>query len=103
VLRRWSGPPPPLPAHADGGPVITEVVVNKGKNILVGPTAVTKFSAQVTATDPSGVTVADAMLWFGPSYDHRTGGPSSRHLREGYDGAVGNRGEQMPARRGETG
>jgi hypothetical protein len=65
-----------VPAHADGRPVITKVVVNKGQNILVGPTAVTKFSAQVTATDPSGVIVADAQLWFGTSNDHSTGGIS---------------------------
>ena len=65
-----------VPAHADGQPVITKVVVNKGKNIVVGPTAVTKFSAQVTATDPSGVIVADVQLWRGPSHDDRTGGIS---------------------------
>lgn len=62
-----------VPAHADGGPVITKVVVNKGRNILVGPTAVTKFSAQVTATDPSGVIVADVQLWYGASRDDATG------------------------------
>ncbi|RRR73684.1 calcium-binding protein [Streptomyces sp. RP5T] len=62
-----------VPAHADGQPVITKVVVNKGKNIVVGPTSVTKFSAQVTATDASGVIVADVQLWRGPSFDDRTG------------------------------
>ncbi|MFJ7181064.1 hypothetical protein ACIQXA_32775 [Streptomyces massasporeus] len=36
------------PAHADGTPVITKVVVNKSQTIVVGPTTVTTFSTQVT-------------------------------------------------------
>ncbi|MEU5599486.1 calcium-binding protein [Streptomyces sp. NPDC020298] len=59
------------PAHAAPGPVITKVVVNKGKNIVIGPTTVTKFSAQITATYTAGISVADVNLWHGSTYASR--------------------------------
>ncbi|GHH23035.1 calcium-binding protein [Streptomyces lanatus] len=55
-------------AHAEAAPVITKVVVNKGRNIVVGPTAVTSFSAQITAKYTGGVSTASVNLWHGASY-----------------------------------
>ncbi|MEU3491174.1 calcium-binding protein [Streptomyces massasporeus] len=60
-------------AHADGTPVITKVVVNKGKYIVVGPTTVTKFSAEITASHPGGVSRASVNLWHGADYDSADG------------------------------
>ncbi|MFD5517524.1 calcium-binding protein [Streptomyces sp. NPDC127066] len=51
------------------------MVVNGGKNIVVGPTAVTYFTASVTASDPAGVKEAWLDLWHGSgSYDDHDGG-----------------------------
>ncbi|CAL9668046.1 DUF5707 domain-containing protein [Streptomyces sp. enrichment culture] len=61
------------PAHADGTPVITKVVVNKGKNIVVGPTTVTKFTAQITASHYSGISTASVQLWHGASFANSDG------------------------------
>jgi hypothetical protein len=61
------------PAHADGTPVITKVVVNKGKNIVVGPTTVTKFTAQITASHYSGISTASVQLWHGTSFANSDG------------------------------
>lgn len=63
-------------ASATGeGPKITKVVVNGGKNIVVGPTAVTSFTATVTASDPAGVKEAWLSFWHGSgSYDDHDGG-----------------------------
>lgn len=58
------------PAHADDAPVITKVVVNKGKNIVIGPTAATTFSAQITAQHPAGISTAHVNLWHGTSYEN---------------------------------
>jgi len=44
-------------AHADDEPVITKVVVNKGKNIVIGPTT-GRFSAQITAECAAGISTA---------------------------------------------
>ncbi|MFI9728377.1 calcium-binding protein [Streptomyces sp. NPDC086843] len=62
-------------ASATGdGPRITRVVVNGGKNIVVGPTAVTYFTASVTASDPAGVRETWLDLWHGSgSYDDHDG------------------------------
>jgi hypothetical protein len=60
-------------AHADGTPAITKVVVNKGKNIVVGPTTVTEFSAQITASHPTGISTASVNLWHGASYTSHDG------------------------------
>ncbi|MEU5893096.1 calcium-binding protein [Streptomyces sp. NPDC047461] len=57
----------PSAAHAVGNPAITKVVVNKGKNIVVGPTTTTEFSAQITATHTAGVATAWVQLWHGAS------------------------------------
>ncbi|MEY9996999.1 hypothetical protein ABIE67_009031 [Streptomyces sp. V4I8] len=62
-------------AHAEGTPVITKVVVNKGKNIVVGPTTATKFSAQITASHSAGISTASVSLWHGASYTS-----ADRHL-----------------------
>ncbi|UUU23604.1 calcium-binding protein [Streptomyces sp. DSM 40750] len=42
-------------AHADGGPTITDVVVNGGAEIALGPTAAKTFKVSVTAQDDSGI------------------------------------------------
>jgi hypothetical protein len=73
LLLAISGSPS---AHADGTPVITKVVVNKGKNIVVGPSTVTKFSAQITASHPAGVSTASVSLWHGADYDSADGAMS---------------------------
>ncbi|MFF1678377.1 calcium-binding protein [Streptomyces sp. NPDC058256] len=56
-------------AQAGDAPVITKVVVNKGKKIVIGPTAATNFSAQITAKHPGGVSTAYVNLWHGASRD----------------------------------
>ncbi|MGW5134681.1 calcium-binding protein [Streptomyces sp. NPDC004135] len=61
------------PAHADGAPVITKVVVNKGKNIVVGPTTVTKFTAQITASHYAGISTASVQLWHGAGFAESDG------------------------------
>ncbi|MFJ8941063.1 calcium-binding protein [Streptomyces sp. NPDC102365] len=62
------------PAQAAAAPVITKVVVNEGKNIVVGPTAVTKYSAQITAKYSPGISEATVHLWHGSGdYDTADG------------------------------
>ncbi|MGW2177025.1 calcium-binding protein [Streptomyces sp. NPDC001732] len=46
-------------------PVISKVVVNGGKNIVLGTTATKTISISVTASHPSGVVDAYADLWHG--------------------------------------
>ncbi|MFJ4962772.1 calcium-binding protein [Streptomyces sp. NPDC088729] len=46
-------------------PVIKKVVVNGGKDIVVGTTSKKKFTVSVTASSPSGVADAYAFLWRG--------------------------------------
>ncbi|MFJ6883839.1 calcium-binding protein [Streptomyces californicus] len=46
-------------------PVIKKVVVNGGKDIVVGTTAKKKFTVAVTASSPSGIADAYAFLWHG--------------------------------------
>ncbi|NUV61428.1 calcium-binding protein [Streptomyces sp. CAI-85] len=60
---------------AGNGPKITKVVVNGGKNIVVGPTAVTHFTATVTASDTAaGVKQTWLDLWHGSgAYDDHDG------------------------------
>ncbi|WP_351230152.1 calcium-binding protein [Streptomyces sp. NPDC002133] len=61
-------------AQAAGGPTITKVVVNGGKNIVVSPTTATNFTATVTASDPSGVIETGLTLWYGSgSYNDAKG------------------------------
>lgn len=50
-------------------PVITKAVVNGGKPIVVGTTAVKKVSVSITASHPSGIADADAIIWIGSSLD----------------------------------
>ncbi|MFF0205892.1 DUF5707 domain-containing protein [Streptomyces sp. NPDC005017] len=54
-------------AQAATGPTITKVVVNAGRNIVVGPSAATTFTASVTGSDPSGVISTGLYLWYGSS------------------------------------
>ncbi|WP_069627284.1 DUF5707 domain-containing protein [Streptomyces niveus] len=55
-------------AAADA-PVISKAVVNGGKPIVVGTTAVKKVSVSITASHPSGIAAADAIIWIGSSLD----------------------------------
>lgn len=50
-------------------PVISKAVVNGGKPIVVGTTAVKKVSVSITASHPSGIADADAIIWIGSSLD----------------------------------
>lgn len=50
-------------------PVINKTVVNGGKPIVVGTTAVKKVSVSITASHASGVSNADAIIWVGSSLD----------------------------------
>ncbi|MFH8882150.1 calcium-binding protein [Streptomyces californicus] len=52
-------------ARAPEVPVIKKVVVNGGKDIVVGTTAKKKFTIAVTASSPSGIADAYAFLWHG--------------------------------------
>ncbi|WP_369213908.1 calcium-binding protein [Streptomyces flavofungini] len=56
-------------AESDGDTKITKVVVNKGKDIVVGTTNKVKFDIAVTATDPEGIYLGDAFLWHGSDID----------------------------------
>ncbi|WP_405657709.1 calcium-binding protein [Streptomyces sp. RK9] len=58
--------------EADGDVEITKVVVNGGKDVVVG-TSAKKFTVSVTATDPSGIEVAAATLWHGPNFADKDG------------------------------
>lgn len=55
-------------AAADA-PVISKAVVNGGKPIVVGTTAVKKVSVSITASNPSGISDADAIIWLGSNVD----------------------------------
>ncbi|QIQ04216.1 DUF5707 domain-containing protein [Streptomyces liangshanensis] len=57
----------PLAASANTQPVISKVVVNGGKPIAVGTTAVKKVTATLTASDDSGIEDAYIELWKGSS------------------------------------
>ncbi|MEV0777232.1 DUF5707 domain-containing protein [Streptomyces sp. NPDC050428] len=50
-------------------PVISKAVVNGGKPIVVGTTAVKKVSVAITASHPSGIADSDAIIWIGSSVD----------------------------------
>ncbi|MFF8918932.1 DUF5707 domain-containing protein [Streptomyces sp. NPDC015032] len=63
---------------ASAEPVISKVVVNGGKNIVLGTTASKTISISVTASHPSGVVDVYADLWHGTD-------PSSENT---YDGAI---------------
>ncbi len=54
-------------------PVIKKVVVNGGKDIVVGTTAKKKFTVSVTASSPSGIADAYAFLWHGRHIDEADG------------------------------
>ncbi|MGW0563013.1 DUF5707 domain-containing protein [Streptomyces sp. NPDC003016] len=53
----------------EGDIKITKVVVNGGKNIVVGTTAAKTFKIAVTATDPSGIEGGDQFLWHGAAFN----------------------------------
>ncbi|MBK0376271.1 calcium-binding protein [Streptomyces sp. RB110-1] len=52
-------------ARAPEVPVIKKVVVNGGKDIVVGTTAKKKFTVSITASSPSGIADGFAYLWHG--------------------------------------
>lgn len=52
-------------ARAAETPVIKKVVVNGGKDIVVGTKSKKKFTIAITASSPSGIADADAYLWHG--------------------------------------
>ncbi|WP_329039802.1 DUF5707 domain-containing protein [Streptomyces sp. NBC_00178] len=54
---------------AEALPVISKVVVNGGKDIVVGTTAAKKFTVSVTASHASGVSDAYVDLWHGTNVD----------------------------------
>ncbi|MEU9088672.1 calcium-binding protein [Streptomyces sp. NPDC048428] len=65
----------PDASAAGDGPKITKVVVNGGRSIVVGSTAVTYFTASVTASNSAGVKETWLDLWHGSgSYDDHDGG-----------------------------
>ncbi|MFE2634130.1 DUF5707 domain-containing protein [Streptomyces scopuliridis] len=51
-------------SKAAAAPVISKVVVNGGKPIVVGTTATKKVSIAITASHPSGIADAATFLWF---------------------------------------
>jgi Family of unknown function (DUF5707) len=65
----------PAAAQAHAGPMdsddttITKVVVNGGKDIVLGTSAKKSFTATVDAADPDGVTGGWVALWHGTSFD----------------------------------
>lgn len=66
----------PAAAQAHAGPMtsdddttITKVVVNGGKDIVLGTSAKKSFTATVTAADPDGITGGWVALWHGTSID----------------------------------
>ncbi|MEW2076456.1 DUF5707 domain-containing protein [Streptomyces sp. NPDC012403] len=64
-------------AHADdseGDTKISNVVVNGGKSVVVGPTAAKKVTVTFTVTDNSGVDWAQAILYHGSSIEKADSG-----------------------------
>ncbi|GGS04435.1 hypothetical protein GCM10010252_48800 [Streptomyces aureoverticillatus] len=51
-----------------GDTKITKVVVNGGKDIVVGTTAKKKVTVAVTATDPAGINLGGGFLWHGKKF-----------------------------------
>ncbi|MGA4841191.1 calcium-binding protein [Streptomyces sp. G45] len=58
----------PLRNAQRGDTKITKVVVNGGKDIVVGTTAKKKVTLAVTATDPKGIDGAGGLLWHGTRF-----------------------------------
>ncbi|RPK79586.1 hypothetical protein EES45_15145 [Streptomyces sp. ADI97-07] len=54
---------------ADTTPVISKVVINAGKDIVVGATAAKKITVSVTASHPSGIADGYIDLWHGSNVD----------------------------------
>ncbi|MER5854764.1 calcium-binding protein [Streptomyces sp900105245] len=67
----------PATAQAHAGPTtdddttITKVVVNGGKDIVLGTSAKKSFTATVTAADPDGIAGGWVALWHGTSFDEQ--------------------------------
>ncbi|MFD9910410.1 calcium-binding protein [Streptomyces sp. NPDC059063] len=57
---------------AAGETQITDVTVNGGKDIVVGTSVKKKVTIELTATNPTGISKAKAMLWHGTDFS-RTG------------------------------
>ncbi|MGW1180371.1 calcium-binding protein [Streptomyces drozdowiczii] len=63
-------------AQADdhyGDTAITKVTVNGGKNVVLGTSAVKKFTVSVTAKDNSGIKGAEDIVLHGPGFGYLTG------------------------------
>ncbi|MEU5686583.1 calcium-binding protein [Streptomyces venezuelae] len=54
---------------SEGDTKITKVTVNGGKDIVVGTSAKKTVKIAITATDPTGIEDATALLWHGTSFD----------------------------------
>ncbi|WP_329533609.1 calcium-binding protein [Streptomyces sp. NBC_01450] len=57
-----------------GDTAISNVVVNGGKDVVLGTTTKKTFTVSFTAKDNSGIKWAQAILWHGPDFDHLDGG-----------------------------
>ncbi len=57
-----------------GDTEISNVVVNGGKEVVLGTTTRKTFTVSFTATDDSGIDWAQAILWHGPDFDNLDGG-----------------------------
>ncbi|MFD3519373.1 DUF5707 domain-containing protein [Streptomyces sp. NPDC058653] len=69
ATHQGSAAPKGTARAAADAPVITKAVVNGGKPIVVGAKAVKKVSVSITASHPSGIADADAIIWIGSSLD----------------------------------
>lgn len=58
---------------ASGDTTFSHVVVNDGKDIVLGPTTKKTVTITWTATDPDGVAASWAHLWHGPNTDDADG------------------------------
>ncbi|MFJ6570037.1 DUF5707 domain-containing protein [Streptomyces sp. NPDC091292] len=54
---------------SSGDTKISNVVVNGGKDVVLGTTTKKTFTVSYTATDNKGIGSADAMLWHGSNFD----------------------------------
>ncbi|MEU1533725.1 calcium-binding protein [Streptomyces fagopyri] len=60
--------------ESHGDTAISNVVVNGGKDIVLGTTTKKTFTVSFTAKDNSGVKWAQAILWHGANFDNLDGG-----------------------------
>ncbi|MFF2846985.1 DUF5707 domain-containing protein [Streptomyces sp. NPDC058001] len=53
-----------------GDTKVSNVVVNGGKNVVLGTATKKTFTVSFTATDNTGIAFGDIILWHGPDLDH---------------------------------